>query len=98
MPNVAVANDSAKKQDQLESNGSAAVLAVENLSKSFQGRKVLDGISLGVGRGETLAVLGRSGTGKSVLLRVIIGLVKPDSGSVCIHGQDITGLSLDQLG
>ncbi|HEV3443208.1 MAG TPA: ATP-binding cassette domain-containing protein, partial [Gemmataceae bacterium] len=86
------------KQDRLESDGGAAVLAVNNLSKSFQGRKVLDGISLGVGRGETLAVLGRSGTGKSVLLRLIIGLVKPDSGSVCIHGQDIGGLSLDQLG
>jgi ABC-type transporter Mla maintaining outer membrane lipid asymmetry ATPase subunit MlaF len=42
-----------------------------------------------VKRGETLAVLGRSGTGKSVLLRLIIGLQKPDSGSVRIHGQDI---------
>jgi len=95
---MAVANESAMKQDQLESDGSAAVLAVNNLCKSFEGHKVLDGISLRVDRGETLAVLGRSGTGKSVLLRLIIGLVKPDSGSVCIHGQDIGGLSLDQLG
>jgi phospholipid/cholesterol/gamma-HCH transport system ATP-binding protein len=51
-----------------------------------------------VRRGETLAVLGRSGTGKSVLLRLVIGLEKPDSGSVRIQGQDITGLALDQLG
>jgi phospholipid/cholesterol/gamma-HCH transport system ATP-binding protein len=51
-----------------------------------------------VGRGETLAVLGRSGTGKSVLLRLIIGLDKPDSGSVRIHGQDIAGLALDRMG
>jgi len=43
-------------------------------------------------------VLGRSGTGKSVLLRLVIGLEKPDSGSVRIQGQDITGLALDQLG
>ena len=43
-------------------------------------------------------MLGRSGTGKSVLLRLIIGLEKPDSGSVRIHGQDIAGLALDQLG
>jgi phospholipid/cholesterol/gamma-HCH transport system ATP-binding protein len=58
----------------------------------------LNGITLSINRGETLAVLGRSGTGKSVLLRLIIGLVKPNSGSVCIHGQDIASLSLDQLG
>jgi phospholipid/cholesterol/gamma-HCH transport system ATP-binding protein len=98
MTNVAVANESPIRQDQLEADGSVAILAVKNLFKSFQGRKVLNGISLGVNRGETLAVLGRSGTGKSVLLRLIIGLVKPDSGSVCIHGQDIASLTLDQLG
>ena len=57
----------------------------------------MKGISLSVNRGETLAVLGRSGTGKSVLLRVIIGLEKPDAGSIRIHGQDIAGLALDQL-
>ena len=49
-------------------------------------------------RGETLAVLGRSGTGKSVLLRIIIGLETPDSGSVCIHGQNIVGLAIDRMG
>jgi phospholipid/cholesterol/gamma-HCH transport system ATP-binding protein len=43
-------------------------------------------------------VLGRSGTGKSVLLRLIIGLDTPDSGSICIHGSDITGLTLDRMG
>lgn len=73
------------------------VVAVEDLHKSFGSQKVLNGVSLAVKRGETLAVLGRSGTGKSVLLRDIIGLEKPDSGSVRIHGQDITGLNLDQL-
>jgi phospholipid/cholesterol/gamma-HCH transport system ATP-binding protein len=51
-----------------------------------------------VNRGETLAVLGRSGTGKSVLLRLIIGLETPDSGSVRINGQNIAGLALDRLG
>jgi phospholipid/cholesterol/gamma-HCH transport system ATP-binding protein len=76
----------------------APAIAVEGLHKSFGSQKVLNGISLSVSRGETLAVLGRSGTGKSVLLRLIIGLEKPDSGSVRIHGQDITGLGLDQLG
>ncbi len=74
------------------------VVAVADLHKSFGSQKVLNGINLAVSRGETLAVLGRSGTGKSVLLRLVIGLEKPDSGSVRIQGQDITGLALDQLG
>ena len=74
------------------------VVAVENLEKTFGIHKVLDGLTLTVNRGETLAVLGRSGTGKSVLLRVIIGLERPDSGSVRIQGQDIAGLALDQMG
>jgi phospholipid/cholesterol/gamma-HCH transport system ATP-binding protein len=77
---------------------STPAIAVEDLHKSFGTQKVLNGVSLAVQRGETLAVLGRSGTGKSVLLRLIIGLEKPDSGSVRIHGQEIAGLDLDQLG
>jgi phospholipid/cholesterol/gamma-HCH transport system ATP-binding protein len=86
------------KPADAEADGSAPVVVVEALHKSFGSQKVLNGISLSVSRGETLAVLGRSGTGKSVLLRLIIGLEKPDSGSICIHGQDIAGLALDQLG
>jgi phospholipid/cholesterol/gamma-HCH transport system ATP-binding protein len=77
---------------------SAPAIAVKDLHKSFGEQKVLNGVTLSLGRGETLAVLGRSGTGKSVLLRIIIGLQKPDSGSVHIHGQEITCLDLDQLG
>jgi phospholipid/cholesterol/gamma-HCH transport system ATP-binding protein len=88
----------AAQRDEAEQDGSAPVVAVEDLHKSFGTQNVLNGISLSVKRGETLAVLGRSGTGKSVLLRLIIGLEKPDSGSVRIHGQDIAGLTLDKLG
>ena len=88
--------ESQHKHDEEEV--SAPVIAVEDLHKSFGSQKVLNGISLTVRRGETLAVLGRSGTGKSVLLRLMIGLQKPDSGSVRIHGQDIAGLALDQIG
>ena len=95
---MATSIDIANSQDQREIDGSAPDHAVKNLYKSFEGHKVLNGISLSINRGETLAVLGRSGTGKSVLLRLIIGLVQPDTGSVCIHGQDIAGLTLDQLG
>src|SRR6202142_584528 len=88
----------AMKQDESEKDGGAPVIAVADLHKSFGSQKVLNGINLAVRRGETLAVLGRSGTGKSVLLRLVIGLEKPDSGSVHIQGQDIAGLALDQLG
>ena len=65
-------------------------MVLRGLHKSFGAQKVLDGIDLTVGSGKTLAVLGRSGTGKSVLLKLIIGLQKPDSGSIRIHGQEIT--------
>jgi phospholipid/cholesterol/gamma-HCH transport system ATP-binding protein len=88
----------AAKQEKAEKDGDAPVLAVEDLHKSFGSQNVLNGVSVAVKRGETLAVLGRSGTGKSVLLRLVIGLDKPDSGSVRIHGLDIAGLALDQLG
>jgi phospholipid/cholesterol/gamma-HCH transport system ATP-binding protein len=86
------------KRQESEGKTGAPAVAVENLRQAFGSQKVLNGISLTVSRGETLAVLGRSGTGKSVLLRIIIGLQKPDSGSVRIHGQDIAGFTLDQLG
>jgi phospholipid/cholesterol/gamma-HCH transport system ATP-binding protein len=95
---MATAYDIAAKQEDAQQDGSASVVAVENLHKTFGSHKVLDGVSLSVSRGETLAVLGRSGTGKSVLLRLIIGLERPDSGSVSIDGQDIAGLAIDRMG
>jgi phospholipid/cholesterol/gamma-HCH transport system ATP-binding protein len=95
---MATTPDIAMKQGEANGDESLPVIAAENLYKSFGSNKVLNGISLAVSRGETLAVLGRSGTGKSVLLRLIIGLDTPDSGSVCIHGQDLAGLSLDEMG
>jgi phospholipid/cholesterol/gamma-HCH transport system ATP-binding protein len=76
---MATAYDIAVKQAEPEQDNPAPVIAVEKVYKSFDGHKVLNGISLRVNRGETLAVLGRSGTGKSVLLRLIIGLDTPDS-------------------
>jgi phospholipid/cholesterol/gamma-HCH transport system ATP-binding protein len=70
---------------------------VESLSKSFGNQTVLKGINLEVAEGETLSVLGRSGTGKSVLLKLIIGLHKPDSGSIRINGEEVTNLPLKEL-
>lgn len=90
--------DNAMTQERVQPNSNVPVVSIEDLHKSFGAHRVLNGISLSVSRGQTLAVLGRSGTGKSVLLRIIIGLVDPDSGSVRIHGQDIAGLALDRMG
>ncbi|HYL76983.1 MAG TPA: ABC transporter ATP-binding protein [Bryobacteraceae bacterium] len=73
------------------------IVMIHDLRKSFGSQQVLDGIDLAVVQGETLAVLGRSGIGKSVLLKLIIGLQKPDSGSIVIQGQEITCLDLNQL-
>lgn len=70
---------------------------VESLSKSFGNQTVLKGISLEVAEGETLSVLGRSGTGKSVLLKLIIGLHKPDFGSIRVSGEEVTKLPLKEL-
>jgi phospholipid/cholesterol/gamma-HCH transport system ATP-binding protein len=72
-------------------------VAIARLRKSFGQQKVLNGIDLTVTGGEILAVLGRSGTGKSVLLKLLIGLQKPDDGSVLILGQEITQLEMDPL-
>lgn len=95
---MATAYDIAMKPRSNDAEGGAPAVAVENLHKSFGVQKVLDGVSLSVARGETLAVLGRSGTGKSVLLRVIIGLTKQDSGSIRIQGQETAGMALDGMG
>lgn len=75
----------------------ATPVQIHGLCKSFGQQCVLDGIDLSVARGETLAVLGRSGTGKSVLLKLIVGLFQPDSGKVEIEGREVTGLALDPL-
>jgi phospholipid/cholesterol/gamma-HCH transport system ATP-binding protein len=76
---------------------SKAAIETVDLRKTFGKQKVLNGVSLQVKKGETLAVLGRSGTGKSVLLKLIIGLKKPDSGSIEVTGKEITKLDEDQL-
>jgi phospholipid/cholesterol/gamma-HCH transport system ATP-binding protein len=89
--------DQIRIKPHVNETGLAPAVEVENVYKSFGNQRVLNGVSLIVSRGETLAILGRSGTGKSVLTRMIIGLQTPDSGAVRIHGKDITGLSIDQL-
>lgn len=66
------------------------MIEIIDLHKSFGDNKVLDGVNLTISKGETTTIIGRSGVGKSVLLKHIIGLVKPDEGKILIDGEDIT--------
>ncbi len=68
---------------------SSPIIKVDELRKSFGQQAVLNGLSIEIARGEILAIIGRSGTGKSVLLKHLIGLLRPDSGRVLIAGEDI---------
>src|SRR5438128_12385239 len=68
-----------------------------DVEKSFGEMKVLDGISFGVEQGETFAILGPSGAGKTVTLTHAVGLLKPDSGQVLVDGEDITNMTESEL-
>jgi len=72
-------------------------IEVKNLSRSFENRKVLDGVSFKVARGETVVILGGSGCGKTTVLRHIIGSLKPDSGEIWLMGKEITHMKEDEF-
>lgn len=73
------------------------MIAITNIWKSFGENQVHKGVNLTVADGATTVILGKSGGGKSVLLKMIIGLIKPDSGSVVVDGKEVTTMSYRQL-
>jgi phospholipid/cholesterol/gamma-HCH transport system ATP-binding protein len=75
----------------------SAMIAVRDLTKQIGRQEILRGIDLTVAKGETLVIIGRSGGGKSVLLKHLIGLLQPDAGEIWIEGQNIIGLSERKL-
>lgn len=75
----------------------SAMIAVRSLAKKIGQQEILRGLDLEVRKGETLAIIGRSGGGKSVLLKHMVGLMEPDSGEIWIEGENIIGLSERQL-
>ena len=99
MPNELLAMTILKIMDEknINSNTTEPVIAIKDLKKSFDTLKVLDGVNLDVLKGENIAVLGRSGSGKSVLIKIICGLLKPDSGSVKVLGQALDTISKPAL-
>src|ERR1700754_323051 len=74
-----------------------AVVSLRNIRKSFGSLQVLKGVDLDVYKGENVVVLGRSGSGKSVLIKIIAGLLNPDEGSVNVLGNDLKTLDIRDL-
>lgn len=73
------------------------VIQFQDVHLAFDDKVILDGISFDVRRGETKCILGQSGGGKSTIIRLILGLIRPDSGRILIDGEDITQLSEEEL-
>src|SRR4030043_300852 len=73
------------------------MIRIVDLNKSFGPKKVLRGVNLAIKKGETMVVIGQSGSGKSVLIKHLIGLLKPDSGKIYIDDVEITRLDDDEL-
>lgn len=75
---------------------SEAKIEIKNLHKAFGKKVVLDGIDLDIHKGESLVVIGGSGTGKSVLIKCIQGLMQPDEGSILVDGEEVVGIDEEQ--
>ena len=73
------------------------MISIKNIKKAFNQVNVLNGINLDVSKGESMVVIGGSGTGKSVLLKVILGLIQPDSGEIFLEGQSLSRIGREQF-
>jgi len=82
---------------KIEHDHASAVVEMEHLKKSFGNNHVLRDINLVINKGENLVILGKSGTGKSVLIKCIVGLIDPDEGTLVIFGQNVSELKEKEL-
>ena len=89
-PSETAERDRTRDTQARDTQANEPAIDIDKVTKSFGPQRVLDGVSFQVRRGETLAVLGRSGTGKSVLLRIITGLQAPDTGSAVVLGTNMS--------
>ncbi len=85
------------ESDSSGGDGDGVAVELRGVYKTFEGHRVLEGVDLAVRPGESLTIMGGSGTGKSVLLRLVIGLLKPDAGHILLEGQDIVLLREREL-
>ncbi|HJT82634.1 MAG TPA: ABC transporter ATP-binding protein [Chthoniobacterales bacterium] len=86
------------QEGSLTGTNGAPMIAVRSLTKRIGEQQILRGVDLELAHGETLAIIGRSGGGKSVLLKHLIGLMQPDGGEILIEGRNIIGLAERKLG
>ena len=84
-------------QEQVENSGEEPVIVIRNLHKSFGDHEVLRGVDLHVKKGENLVILGKSGTGKSVLIKCLVSLVTPDEGEIKVFGEELLSLKYRDL-
>lgn len=92
-----VAEQKKKQPTKVDRSKAKKVVEIRDLHIGFGGRNVLDGVDLDLYEGENLVILGRSGSGKSVLIKCMVGLLKPDSGTIKILGQDVTHLNEKEM-
>ena len=88
-----LANSAAGSHANPGESASEPIISFRNVNISFNGRSILEDVSFHVDRGQTLCILGRSGVGKSVSLRMLMGFLQPDSGSIHVEGHEIVGLA-----
>ena len=77
-------------------NGEPRILRTEEISKTYRGRRVVDGVSVSVATGEVVGLLGPNGAGKTTSFYMIVGLINPDSGRIFLDQQEITPLAMYQ--
>jgi len=92
----AFSTDEIERPAAVDSAPDGPIIVFSNVGISFDGRSILEDLSFSMNRGQTLCILGRSGVGKSVALRMLMGFLKPDTGSIRVEGQEIT--TLDEEG
>ena len=92
----AFSTDEIERLAAVDSAPDGPIIVFSNVGISFDGRSILEDLSFSMNRGQTLCILGRSGVGKSVALRMLMGFLKPDTGSIRVEGQEIT--TLDEEG
>jgi len=95
---IAAGNEAASEATATPSIERTVAASLRSISKSFKGTKVLEDINFDVAEGESLVLLGASGSGKTTILRVIAGLENPDTGSVILHGADVTEMPARERG